>query len=304
MTKSEQVRQALAGKQDYVSPEVISSELNGDVTVPYAKWLLKQMVQDGTVVSRGKGKLEMFKWTGENQTSQPDKPIVKKVPFCTVAETFESIESLVTMVAKGSSPSMMVTGTAGIGKSYLVTETLGKCGVDFVSVKGHSSPLGLYTSLYEHNDQVIVFDDCDSIFQNPIAINILKAGLDSTGSRTISWNGRGINEDSSGIPNDFVFTGRIIFISNLDQSKIDDAVKSRTLCINLALSRQDIIERMRELLKYIEADADIATKTDVLNFIEERMDEFENFNIRTLIKGVKVAKHDKVNWKRIIMLLS
>ena len=50
--------------------------------------------------------------------------------------------------------------------------------------------LGLYAKLYEFSNSgnVVVFDDCDSVLLDDLALNILKAALDSGARRRIYWN--------------------------------------------------------------------------------------------------------------------
>ena len=120
---------------------------------------------------------------------------------------FTFVEQLVSMVADGVQPSAIITGEGGLGKTYTVVKTLETKGYSdisdladfqvgmilnarkcFTMVKGYSTAKGLYRTLFENNKSVIVFDDCDSVLKDPIALNILKSALDSYGKRIISWN--------------------------------------------------------------------------------------------------------------------
>jgi len=300
MTKSSKqakVMAAIQAKTDYFSYEAIAVETG--VSAGYIVFILNQMISQAKVVTRKNGRKTQFRWVS-NESAEHSSATNSK---CSVPELFDSVESLVNMVGNEKTPSALVTGTAGIGKTYLVMKALEACGVDAVVIKGHSSPLGLFEMLYENNGSTIVFDDCDSIFDNEISVNILKAALDSYDKRTISWLGRGIGEQSE-TPNTFDFTGRIVFISNLDQSKIDESVKSRTLCINLALSRREITERMSEILEKVETNVPLTEKQEVLAFLHEHRDEFDQYNLRTLLKGIRVRSCNPENWQLLVQLLN
>jgi hypothetical protein len=82
------------------------------------------------------------------------------------------------------------------------------------------TPIGLYCTLYKHSDakNVLVFDDCDSILLDDVALNILKAALDSKKSRRICWMSEKefVDEDGGQIPNYFDYEGQIIFLTNID----------------------------------------------------------------------------------------
>ena len=91
---------------------------------------------------------------------------------------FSNLKNLTKMVAKGLQPSLVVTGMAGMGKTHVVKQTLEEAGLkestDFVHFKGRATAAGLYITLYENSDKIIVLDDCDSVFKDDDAINILK----------------------------------------------------------------------------------------------------------------------------------
>ena len=58
---------------------------------------------------------------------------------------------------------------------------------DFVHFKGRATAAGLFITLYENSDKIIVLDDCDSVFKDDDAVNILKGALDSYDTRKISY---------------------------------------------------------------------------------------------------------------------
>ena len=108
---------------------------------------------------------------------------------------------------------MIVSGPPGIGKSYGVEQQLDKANVytelssrpkTFDVVKGAMSAIGLYTKLfnYKEKDNVLVFDDCDSVLQDELSLNILKAALDSKKTRKICWNTDSYKLRNEGVPDE------------------------------------------------------------------------------------------------------
>jgi hypothetical protein len=227
---------------------------------------------------------------------------------------FGFVEKLVNMVATGVQPSAVITGEGGLGKTYTVTKTLESNGYKdisdladfqvgtiintrkcFTMVKGYSTAKGLYRTLFENNKSIIVFDDCDAVLKDPVALNILKSALDSYGKRIISWNADMRDDD---LPRSFNFEGRVIFISNMDQDKIDQAIRSRSMMIDLSMSMDQKIDRMEFIAKSDEflPEYDSAAKTDALNLIREIKADCKEISLRTLISVTKVRASNK-DWK-------
>ena len=194
---------------------------------------------------------------------------------------FDEITDYVTMAAKGLLPALLITGQGGIGKSYNVEKILDQYGTrheTWEKVKGKSSAAAMYNTLWYNRDKIVVFDDCDSVFKDPDAINVLKGALDSNDFREISWatKGEGMvytldlddnkeilqrcqewsdqHNGKEAIPNHFIFEGEVIFISNLTKAEIykrDSALLTRCTCIDVVLSAQGVMKRLQTVLPHI-----------------------------------------------------
>jgi len=227
---------------------------------------------------------------------------------------FGFVEKLVTMVASGVQPSAVITGEGGLGKTYTVTKTLESHGYKdisdladfqvgsvintrkcFTMVKGYSTAKGLYRTLFENNKSIIVFDDCDAVLKDPVALNLLKGALDSYGKRIISWNADMKDDD---LPRSFEFTGRVIFISNMDQDRIDQAIRSRSMMIDLSMTLDQKIDRMEFIAKSDEflPEYDATVKSDALKLIRSIKNECKEISLRTLIAVSKIRASNK-DWK-------
>ena len=228
-------------------------------------------------------------------------PEVKKIEkktqeydFADPDTIFDDLKTYVNLVIKGSQPSLLITGSPGVGKTHVVTELLRDSRKEFIHVKGKSTAMGMYSTLYENNGKIVVFDDCDSVFASDDTVNILKGALDSYGERNISWISSRPMKTSTGekIPNSFTFTGSVIFISNLPQRKIDDAIKSRSFVIEVALTPEDMLKKMRKELPNVLPSVPKYLKQTALSFIERisnKTDKLE-LNMRTLIKAIKIIE--------------
>ncbi len=235
-----------------------------------------------------------------------------------INQRFGFVEKIVDMVAKGVQPSTVITGQGGLGKTYTVMKQLKASGLEdyneliqrvpagstiqmskvFVTIKGYSTPKGLYRTLFENQNATIVFDDCDSILKDPVALNLLKGALDSYSKRIISWNAEGFGKDDE-LPRSFEFKGRIVFISNMDQDKIDQAIRSRSMMIDLSMTDAQKIDRMEHIAASEEfmPEYDAKIKTDALELIRSVQDEAKEISLRTLISVCKIRAANPKDYK-------
>ena len=272
-------------------------------------------VINGKTVKRSK-KEHMDYVIRKAQESTSDAVVAQESRF-SINERFGFVSDMVTMLANGAQASVVVTGPGGLGKSFTVSKTLNACGFKDVStledfavgtviksnkafrvIKGYSTPKGLYRTLYENRDGVIVFDDCDSVLKDPISLNLLKGALDSYSRRIISWRADIKDED---LPTTFEFKGRIVFISNLASTQIDQAIITRSMAVDLSMTRKQKIERMRHLLDSGEfmPEFDKGTKTDAMSLIDKLQDKVKELSLRTLIQVTKIRKSAGSNWANL-----
>jgi len=272
-------------------------------------------VINGKTVKRSK-KEHMDYVVRKAQESTSDAVVAQESRF-SINERFGFVSDMVTMLANGAQASVVVTGPGGLGKSFTVNQTLTANGFKDVStledfavgtviksnkafrvIKGYSTPKGLYRTLYENRDGVIVFDDCDSVLKDPVSLNLLKGALDSYSRRIISWRADIKDED---LPTTFEFKGRIVFISNLASTQIDQAIITRSMAVDLSMTRKQKIERMRHLLNSGEfmPEFDKVTKNDAMSLIDKLQDKVKELSLRTLIQVTKIRKSAGSNWSNL-----
>lgn len=216
-----------------------------------------------------------------------------------INERFDMMEDLTAMVVNNITPSITIVGQGGLGKTHTVLKTIGNNGLnegEFVFIKGYSTARGLYNTLYDNNGKLIVFDDCDNVLEDKVAINILKSALDSYDKRTINWSARMNKNDA--YPQQFDFTGNIIFISNKSLDKMDGALLTRSLVADLSMTPNEKVARMGHILEDIIPEYDMDVKTDALKFLESKKDEVD-LNIRMLIMISKVRNTYPGRWERL-----
>ena len=233
---------------------------------------------------------------------------------------FQVLTDMTKAVKAGDVRAMIVTGPPGVGKSFGVEEvltkddlfnTLGERKPRYEIVKGAMSAIGLYSKLYEFSSEknVIVFDDCDSVLLDDLSLNILKAALDSSKKRTISWNTDSRMLRSEGVPDSFEFKAGAIFITNIKfenvrSKKLQDhlaALESRCHYIDLQMDtdREKVLR-----IKQIVADgmldeyelSDVA-KIDVVDFVSNNRAKLRELSLRTVLKVAQLRKAFASNWE-------
>jgi hypothetical protein len=243
---------------------------------------------------------------------------------------FRDLVDLIKLTAKGDNKSLIVYGGPGIGKTYVVTTTLKELGMerdkDWFMVKGHATPIALYQNLFLHRrGQLLVFDDTDSIWEDKDAANIMKAALDSYSERTISWFSsrttnisilskearikyetdveQAIIADPAStkikLPSEFIYTGRVIFISNLIQKNFDKAVLSRSLKIDMTLTPDQLFRRLEAIIADVgPKNVSVEDKRMILNKLKEYqlLGNLKNPDMRTFVLAVEVFKSGAKNW--------
>lgn len=214
---------------------------------------------------------------------------------------FRFVESFVRMIGRGPSTSLVIAGSGGLGKSYTVKKVLTSCGLvedeDYIIVKGYATPKSLYRKLYENPDMVIVFDDCDSVLKDQTAVNLLKAALDSEPVRTISWLSEQRGEDS--LPNSFEFRGKVIFLTNMDRTQVPQAMLSRAQMVDVSMTADEKIERMRSIVNDIRPDLEVGIKFEVIGFLNEFRHRCKDLNLRTFLKVADIRTSEPELWRDI-----
>lgn len=294
----------------------------------------------GVIIGGQSQKAKKFNLTNVIEVGDDNQPVVAAtlpdgtaapiIPIATIEaefpinERFEILTDYVDMVATGKKASAMITGPGGLGKSFTVMQVVRDNGLinigdwlekaeigakyeaakmtSYMVVKGYSTAKGLYRTLYENKNQLIIFDDCDSILRDPTAVNLLKAALDSYEKRVVTWNSEGFIDD--GLPRSFEFTGGVIFISNMAMQKIPQAIRSRASCIDVSMTRTEVVDRMRVIVSSdsFMPEYDMDVKLDAMEYVAEYAFHplVQELNLRSLVNVVQ-ARAAKENWRRMAL---
>lgn len=237
-----------------------------------------------------------------------------------IGKRFEILDEMTRASKEGNVRAMIVSGPPGVGKSYGVEEQLNKDSIfddvggnsrKFEVVKGAMSAIRLYAKLYKYSNpkNVVVFDDCDSVLLDDLSLNILKAALDTSKKRYISWNTDSRLLRSEGIPDRFEFKGSAIFITNIKfenvrSKKLKDhleALESRCHYVDLTIdTEREKMLRIKQIVRegmLDDYDMPQERKDDVVEFIDENRTRLRELSLRTVLKCADLAKSFPSNWR-------
>lgn len=268
---------------------------------------------------------------------------------------FKDIESLATLAANKDIKSLIICGLGGIGKTYHVTKALNNVlGPDGNGWHYHSgakiTPRSMYSTIFFERNDCVVMDDADSILTNPECILMLKSALGTSGDNTFEylagtenvsrWS-RGEIEDYCRLceqqeeylvfksnppkegemairyPSKFYFTGSLIMISNMRADKIEPAILSRSMFIDVYSHATDIRNRIEDILRaqgYNEKDI-----TEVLDALSGKSYNSNNTNnsngityltpeiarkdksltVRSAVIALKMKENGTEDWQRL-----
>lgn len=244
-----------------------------------------------------------------------------------ITKTFKYIETLTAAAQKNQIRALIISGPAGVGKSYGVEMTLNRMNFQhliaadgkekFEIITGGTSAIGLYMKLWDNRKEgnCLVFDDCDSALFDELQLNMLKAAMDTKAKRKICWmkesnalKGSG-DEKGENIPNDFVFEGSIVFLSNLKFDRFGnkkvgahlEAIMSRVHYLDLCLdSRREQLLRVKQVVGEGMLESRRLTKeleNAVVNYVYDNVDYLQELSLRTVLKVADLAAICKDSWE-------
>lgn len=243
---------------------------------------------------------------GEAPPASPAHEIKVKQSRFDINTRFQFIEDFTDDVIDGTSKSLIVMGSGGLGKTYTVIARLkaAKLTSDedvpfgkpyaYTVIKGFSTPKSLYRLMYNNREKIIVFDDCDSVLDNDVAINLLKAALDSYDSRWVHWLSERSDDDD--LPQRFEFKGKIIFVSNRSFESVDQAILSRADFVDVTMTPDEKIQRIKALAPHMAKDMEEEEIQEVIAVLEKFKDEITDLNLRTFLKVAKLRRKGDERW--------
>lgn len=233
-----------------------------------------------------------------------------------ISDKFFSVNRFAQAASQLKVRSLIVSGTAGTGKTYEVMTALEAAekkdpNFTFSVIKGTISPIALYIELYNCRNGVLVLDDCDDVLLENTSLQLLKAATESHKSRKISYKKMSSALEENGIPQSFYFEGSVIILTNTDletgsKKRLPhfEAIISRAHYVNAVLTtdREKLI-RIRSVIAtsgilkmYLPNEAD---HQSVIDFIENNYHKARELSVRTVVKISELRAAFPDCWERL-----
>lgn len=229
-----------------------------------------------------------------------------------IKERYATMDELIEAVAHSVVNSLIISGAPGLGKSYETNLILGRINKGYVFHRGYLKATHLFRLLWENREKgrIVVIDDCDSIFTDETALNILKAALELKEQRLVSWGSeRGFVDDTgTDIPRTFTYEGSVIFLTNLPISGgvygktayHMAALESRSLALDLGIrTPREILAKIKMTLR----DGMLKNRgltqvgeREILKFMEENAAQLKELSLRTAEKLAALYMLNKEHW--------
>lgn len=254
---------------------------------------------------------------------------------------YQAMTRLAPRCIAGKIPSVIISGPPGIGKSWTVTGALEASGRSrhdglanvggggpmwqdgeqitpgwYDQIQGTCTAVGLFHALWNmRNGGVLFLDDCDAVFRDEDALNLLKVATDSTRERLVSWRKHATWLDDFEIDKTFDFKGHIIFLTNIDfeaviarnhpsaehfKALIDRAAY---LCLTLRTARdfmiriKDVAGGERGFLRHAPYNLTPTRSKELLDFVSEHQKRFYNLSLRLIGQIAIMMNADPDSWR-------
>lgn len=250
-------------------------------------------------------------------TFTPEEAVIGK----RIERQFRVMSKLTELMIKGKVRSLILSGAAGIGKSYNLEERLEQA-IDhneigqFTILKGKISAIALFKQLWDHREEgdILVLDDIDVVFQDDVSLNILKAALDTGKRRVLHWLTLNQWLAEQGVDHEFEFNGSIAFLTNLNFDRLIErgsilsphlkALINRSNYLDLGIhTNQEILIRIKQV---IETSGILkmngigeAQKWVMLDWLEKHYNNMRELSLRSILKLSAYMSGDPDDWEDI-----
>jgi hypothetical protein len=292
---------------------------------PVRLWRLKQQQPEGVRFALPKGSTAHISTTPLVPVIPAMVPAVVEQPETDeeiderIRNRFDVLADLTDTVISGECRALFVSGPAGLGKSYTVEQKMMAFDPkerNHMIVKGKTLAPGLYKLLFKFKEkgQILIFDDCDTIFFDDTALNFLKIACDTTERRRLSYFSEGdLYDDDTGkiLPKQFEYEGALIFITNYDFDLLIgrghklaphlQAIQSRAHYIDMSMkTARDCVIRIRQVIDPLLAEKKLTDeqKKEVLAFLDNNKHNLREVSLRTALK-VADLRRSRRNWETV-----
>ncbi len=274
-----------------------------------------------TIFTRAKVTSGSTKETYESNP-QVERLELKGIERLTFESQLEDMRESVRMLYRGITNAVFIGGRGGVGKTFNVESVLGELGLSdgsgYFKNAGSISAAGLYRLLFRHRNDLVLFDDSDSVFSDQETRNILKAATDTKKIRKLAWTKRSSDivnakdydesmEEEGVYPSYFEFTGKIIFISNLKIDKLDPdgALRTRGILVDIDPTDKEVYDLMKKIVGTFQIaeglELSMAERLEVVQLLEDNPKKDPNFRVLDRALNMRAGASPGFDWKKFVI---
>lgn len=259
---------------------------------------LKKALENASKDVEIKGKGAILKSDEQRKAEQEfeDWKNKKDENYKPIKEFYVAHELLKVLINTSEHYGLIFKGEGGIGKTLLTMNTIKNTlePNQWEYSNGYTTPLALYEFLYHNREKdIIILDDIEGIFNNKLALSILKGALwESDGQRICQYSSK---SDKAEFPQKFIMKAKLIILCNEIPRENDPSTRaliSRTIKYNLGFNFE---EKMKICSDFIQNDNSLLEEQKVLvrTILKKNITQATyDFNFRTLRKLISFVKYD------------
>jgi hypothetical protein len=230
-----------------------------------------------------------------------------KENLASIDKKFKLMLDMVGLAAEHAINGLIIDGAPGIGKSFSIADFLKE---NYIKnhpnpivptwSSGHITPLQTFNLLGEHNtvSDLLVFDDCDGVFQEQTSMNVLKAATEMRAKRVVSWNTafRGAKFES------YQFDSSIIIITNASCNSVHfKALTDRFHMVSMDVTNMEKLAKIFSVATQNDY-CDTQTGFEIAYWLYQEKDNIDYMSIRTFVKIAQLAKHRPETWRDLAQM--
>jgi len=203
-----------------------------------------------------------------------------------IVRSYDVLREYFAAFSRGEISLLVVKSRGGLGKTHAARVAMSGKPVQFFN--GHATPLSIYLRLLNNKDDVVVFDDVDSLMLNKTNIALLKQLCEIGDAKPVRYETTA-QIDGKRVPPVFYSSNRVCLLCN-DFRKVGRNIKAlltRGIFIEFVPDDEAIIEIMKGF-----ADAD----QEIISYLGEKRSEIQDLNFRLFYKCDEL-KNAGIDWK-------
>lgn len=204
-------------------------------------------------------------------------------------------------IITGNIRSLIISGAAGIGKTYSLDKALKTAHeygeIVYKSINGKISGIGLYEQLWNNRDanSVLLIDDVD-VFSDMDMLNLLKAALDTGETRKVCWSTASSYLDDKNIDKELERGSKL--------APHLHALVSRSVYLDLGVhSNEEIMVRVEDVILNTnmmqKRGLSDAQTSMALNWMKANVTKLRNVSLRTALYLADFVATDANGWEEI-----